>query len=297
MEVRKKRKQSDAPRTAGDEASLQRFLATIQEFVESHEDIQQILQASQSWADTEIERKDKMVKWSFRVAGLAVVFAFGSLWVAHRAVETAMVPPPPPQVLVMNETTGAINPLRSLEEVKDKYEDALLRRALNTFAVCRERYIKDMAESDYFCAAAFMSPQLQSQWGKYWDTENPDGPLNVYGNKATVKVQIETISPRENTQGIVDTAQIHFKRTVTANGIPAVTHWIADVAFKMVNLPKSEEQRRVNDIGLQITQYNTNQVLSAPSSESRRQVQAAPYQPAQRSGLSAPAYSPTDGRE
>lgn len=95
----------------------------------------------------------------------------------------------------------------------------------------------------------------------------------------------------------MDTAQIHFKRTVTANGIPTVTHWIADVAFKMVNLPKSEDQRRVNDIGLQITQYNTNQVLSAPSSEVRRQVQATPYQPAQRSGLSAPAYSPTDGRE
>ncbi len=295
MEIKKKRRQDD-PLQIADDKALQRFLGSIKSFVDSHEDIQQILQASQSWADTEIERKDKAKIWAFRIAGIACAFAFGCLWVAHRAVETSMVPPPPPQVLVMNETSGAINPLRSLDEVKDSYEDAILRRALNTFSICRERYIKDMAESDYYCAASFMSPQLQSQWASYWDTENPEGPLTVYGNKATVKVEIETISPRENGKGIVDTAQIHFKRTVTASGIPTVTYWIADIAFKIINLPVAEQQRRVNDIGLQITQYNTNQIIGTASSNSRNRGTAAPAPATQNSGLAAPSYGPNQGR-
>ncbi|QKZ07828.1 type IV secretion system protein [Pseudomonas eucalypticola] len=286
----------ESEKTSADDKALQRFLGTINSFVESHDDIQQILQASQSWADTEVERLEKAKTWAYRIAGGAVLFACGALWVAHEAIQTAMVPPPPPQVLVMNETTGAINPLMSLTEVKVKYEDALLRRALNTFSICRERYIRDMAESDYFCAASFMSPQLQSQWAKYWDTENPNGPLTVYGNRASVKVQIESISPRQNSQGIVDTAQIYFTRTVTENGTPTVTHWVADVSFKMVNLPKEEAQRRVNDIGLQITQYNTNQVLSAASPAARNQA-PAPVTAAPRQGLTAPAYSPNQGRD
>ncbi|WP_393923109.1 VirB8/TrbF family protein [Pseudomonas fluorescens] len=295
METRQKLTPEAAKKSADDQA-LQRFLSTIKTFVDSHDDIQQILQASQSWADTEVERKEKAKAWAFRIAAGAVVFAVGALWVAHEAIQTAMVPPPPPQVLVMNETTGAINPLMSLTEVKVKYEDAVLRRALNTFSICRERYIRDMAESDYFCAASFMSPQLQSQWAKYWDSDNPNGPLTVYANRATVKPTIESISPRTNNQGIVDTAQIYFQRTVTENGVPNVTHWVADVSFKMVNLPKEEAQRRVNDIGLQITQYTTNQVLTASSGATRSQAPAA-VPAAPRQGLSAPAYSPNQGRE
>ncbi|PAB33111.1 hypothetical protein CC202_09495 [Pseudomonas savastanoi] len=277
-------------------AELQRFLSGIKTFVDSHEDIQQILQASHSWADTEVEKLEKSKTWAWRIAGAAAVFAFGALWVAHRAIETAMVPPPPPQILVMDKASGAINPLMSMEEVKVKYEDALLRRALNTFAICRERYIKDMAEADYFCAASFMSPVLQSQWAKFWDTDNPDGPLQVYGSTATVKPEIESISPRPNLQGIVDTAQIYFTRTITKNGTPTTTHWVADIAFKMVNLPKEEGQRRINDIGLQITEYTTNQVLGSSSQTRPRASQPEPVR-ASPTGLSAPAYSPNQGRD
>ena len=286
-------KQKDADK---ENAEVQRFLSGIKKFVDDHEDIQQILQASHSWADTEIEKLEKMKTWAFRIAGGAVVFAFGALWVAHQAIETSMVPPPPPPVLVMDKANNSIHPLMSLEEVKIKYEDALLRRALNTFAICRERYIKDMAEADYFCAASFMSPQLQSQWTKFWDTDNPDGPLARYGNTATVKPEIESIAPRPNLQGIVDTAQIYFSRTITKNGVPATTYWVADIAFKMVNLPKEEGQRRINDIGLQITEYNTNQVLGS-SSQARPRASAPAPAVVSPTGLSAPAYSPNQGRE
>lgn len=278
-----------------EEDSLQEFLLTIKTFVDSHEDIETILSASQAWADSDNEKREKAKNWAIKIAIGCSVFAFGSLFLAYSAIQTAMVPAPPPQVLVLDKATNLISPLMSLDEVKVKFEDALLRRALNTFMICRERYIADMAESDYFCAASFMSSQLQTQWAQFWDTENPNGPIAVYGKEATVKPEIVSIQPRENLQGIVDTAQVFFSRKVTRNGVPTVTQWVADVSFKMVNLPKEEGQRRINDIGLQITQYSTNEVLGGYS---QPKPQSQPVNPPSNrtGGLSAPAFSPNQGR-
>lgn len=289
-------KKKPVPAKAEDDTEVQQFLDSIRKFAESHDDIQTLLTASASWSDTQTEQLIKSRGTAWKVAtGLGAV-ALLSLIVAWRAVETAMVPPPPPAVLVMDEATNAISPLLSLTEVKEEYEDALLRRALNTFMLCRERYIFELAEEDYFCAAAFMAPSLQSQWAKYWDMTNPDSPLNRLGQSATVKVKIQSIAPRENSAGVVDTAQVQFSRTVTQNNLPVTTYWVADMAFKMVNVPKEEKQRRINDIGLLITRYDTNEILGAGTTRvPKTSTETSSSIPAP-SGLTAPAYSPNDER-
>ncbi|RMM69105.1 type IV secretion system protein [Pseudomonas savastanoi] len=295
MERMKKRPIPEQLSDADAAKETQRFLDDIRRYVESNDDIEQLLLNSRSWADSETEQLKKSRINAWRVTCFFALFASGCLYNANRAVETAMVPPPPPQVLVMDKATNTINPLMSLSEVKVKYEDALLRRALNTFMICRERYIVEMREDDYFCAAAFMSPQLQSQWSQYWDDQNPDGPLMRYGLNTTVKPEIVSIVPRENQKGVVDTAQVQFERTTIENGMKKRTYMIADIAFKMVNLPVEEKQRRVNDIGLQITQYTTNQMLTSTDPRSTKPSPSAQEQVP--SGFSAPTAGPRQGRQ
>lgn len=232
--------------------------------------LQLLLRAAAEDSDRKAETSQRLVRTAWRVTACAATGALVALAIAAGAVATALQPAPPPQVLVVERATGKVEPLVSLSTYQLTPEEATIRRNTATFLRARESYSADTAQDNYYDAAAFMSPPLRTQWESYWDINNPASPLNVYKRDGKVRPEIGAITILRNNKGVATGARVTFTRTITRGGQPAgqPTAWIATIAFHWVDAPTSERQRRVNDLGWEVTTYDADPdvgVVSKPA--------------------------------
>ena len=83
-------------------------------------------------------------------------------------------------------------------------------------------------------------------------------PLNILKNNNKVKVQINSVILLNK-----ETAQIRFKKMVLDSaGKPApgyrITEWISTISFDWDKDIKTEKERLVNPLGLQVLSYQPN---------------------------------------
>jgi len=244
---------------------LQQQLNELRQFIEAHDDIQVLLENSASWADSHAESKEKSRVIAWRVAIGAGAFGLLALVVAITAVGTAFRPAPPPEILRVDKTTGVTERLISLKEFQQTPEEATIKRNVATFMRARENYSYDTAEDNYYDAAAFMSPQLQQQWGAYWDTANPKSPMNFYKKDTKVRIELGAITINRDADGKAISVRASFARTIKRNDllVGPPTSWIATIPFRWVNAPTKERDRRVNDLGFEVTDYQVDADIGA----------------------------------
>lgn len=246
----------------------QREIDSLRDIVDAHGDVKVLLENSASWADSQAEQSEKSRRTAWRVAAgmgglatLSIVSLLTTVVMSHR-------PAPPPEILMADRSTGAVERLVSLKDFQESADEATIKRSITAFMRAREAYTYDTAEQAYFDAAAFMSPQLQAQWSQWWDTNNPQSPLNKYKKDTKVRVELGAISINRDSRGKPTSARISFTRTIKQNDvvIGGETAWLATMSFSFVNTPTQERARRVNDIGFQVNDYQVDADIAAGTS-------------------------------
>lgn len=258
--------------TTQDKDALALHLNELRRFIETHDDIQLMLEHSAAESDRQVEAEQRSRRTAWRVAACASVLAVAAFAIAAGAIHTSMRPAPPPEVLVVDKSTGATSPLVSLATYQLTPEDATIRRSIATFLRARENYTFDTAEDNYYDAASFMNPQLRAQWASYWDTANPASPMNVYKKDGKVRIQIGAITILRNGLGAATGVRASFSSRTTRGDQPIgeATSWIATIPFRWVNVATDERSRRVNDLGMEITDYIRDPDLGATPPASRQ---------------------------
>jgi type IV secretion system protein VirB8 len=248
-----------------DSDKLVKELAAMRELIDGHDNVQKLLDFAADEADRRAIAQERSRQQAWRI-----VAAFGGLTVvafaiAGGAVATALRPGPAPQVLVVDKRDGIVQPLLSLDAYQMAPEEATIRRNVNTFVLAREGYTYEQADTHYYTTAAFMSPQMQAQWGQLWDKSNPESPPNRYKNERKVRVKVGAITVLRNGLGAAIGARASFSRTEFLNDVVDAqpTNWIATLSFRWVNQPTNERDRRINDLGMEITDYTSDRDLGA----------------------------------
>jgi type IV secretion system protein VirB8 len=269
----------------------QRELDALRRFVDVQDDVKVLLDNSASWADTQAEQVEKSRRTAWRVAAGMGGLAALSLVVALTTVVMSHRPAPPPEILLADKSTGAVDRLVSLKDFQESANEATIKRAITAFMRAREGYTFDSAEEKYFDAAAFMSPQLQAQWAAFWDTGNPQSPLTTYKKDTKVRIEIGAISINRDVMGKPTSARVSFTRTVKQGDIQlgSETAWISTLSFSFVNAPTQERARRVNDIGFQVNDYQRDADISTGMSSTALAAPVRPS-PAPSSPTSTPAF-------
>jgi type IV secretion system protein VirB8 len=273
-------------------------LNELRRFIETHDDIQQLLEHAAAESDRQTEREERSRRTAWRVATGASALTMVAFAIAAGAIHTSMRPAPPPEVLVVDKSTGAASPLLSLAAYQLTPEEATIRRSVAAFLRARENYTFDTAEENYYDAAAFMSSQLRAQWASYWDTANPASPMNVYKKDGKVRIQLGAITILRNGLGAATGVRASFTSRVSRADQPAgePMNWIATIPFRWVNVATDERSRRVNDLGMEITDYVKDPdlgVVPPPARQPDAPV-AAPARPGRPLALTAPVAT---GRE
>lgn len=248
-----------------DAGKLIKEMAAIRELIEGHANVQQLLDLAADEADRQALNNERSRRLAWRVAsvfGGLTVIAFGIAW---GAVQTSMRPVPPPEVLVVDKADGIVQPLISLAEFQMSPEEATIRRNIDTLVTACEGYSYEQADTHYYHCAAFLSPQLQAEWARKWDKSNPESPPNKYKKERKVRAKVGSITVLRNGLGMAIGARAGFTRAETLNGAedgPPST-WVANISFRWVNQPTNERDRRVNDLGMEVTDYASDRDLTA----------------------------------
>lgn len=260
---------------------LSEKLENLREYIEANKDVDDYLAKAQGFSDARIEAAEKSELKAWRVASAAgggLGLSLLALVMLFPLKET-----PPPEVLVMEKTTGMVRPLLRVEEIQISADEIWTRKWTTEFVLARESYTYATAKKNYDTAAAFMCPQLQAQWAAYWDTENKKSPFAVYGNHTTVETEILEIVPQKDSNLLT----VRFSQTYksTTNATPVTLYKVATMTYKKVNAPEEEEIKLINPMGFQICDYRTDPIIGgAPTAAAAVNPLSAPQpapQPAQ----------------
>lgn len=269
-----------------DEERLIAEIAAVRGLIDGHENMQQLLDLAADEADRRAVENDRSRRNAWRVAGAFGGVAIIASAITFAAVATAMRPASPPAVLVVEKASGIVQPLISLAEFQMSPEEATIRRNIDTFITNCEGYTYEQADTHYYTCAAFLSPQLQSRWAQRWDKSNPESPPNRYGKDHRVRVKVGAIAVLRNGLGTAIGGRASFTRTQfvgdTEDGLP--TSWVANLSFHWVNQPTSERDRRINDLGMEVTDYTSDRDLTS--------TKTAPALPARQASQSTSSASP-----
>lgn len=161
-------------------------------------------------------------------------------------------------LLVMDKSQGTIEPLQKLDVVIANVDEIFTRKFISDFMLARENYTYDTAEINYYTAAAFMSPQLQVQWGNFYNPNNENSPLFVYKNDTKVHISIKSIVIYTKDSGMQDVATVRFTKYISKGDVKTSRNYVATITYRYVNEPKEEKLMRINPIGFMILDYRVD---------------------------------------
>lgn len=194
-------------------------------------------------------QKSRGVAWKVAAGSLAVA-ACASLAVALMAplktIETV--------VLRVDNATGAVDVVQKMAEQETSYGEVVDKYWLNQYVLNRESYDYNTIQMNYDATALLSSPDVQGEFFKTYE-----GALardKVLGNGARILTTVKSITPNEK----LGTAVVRFSTVTrrTDGRLEGAADWIATMAYKYVQAPISERDRRVNPLGFQITSYRVD---------------------------------------
>jgi type IV secretion system protein VirB8 len=158
--------------------------------------------------------------------------------------------------LIKEETSGAVTTVAPLAgDPSMTYDEAIRKYFLGHYVIDRETYDPaDLAEN--YRAVDLMSGSSERRLFDQWiASNNPTGPLAVYGNQIRRFVHVKSIAFLPGQM-----AQLRFTATEQkASSAPKVSEWIATVTWRFGPAPIAEADRLVNPLGFCITHYRIDQ--------------------------------------
>ncbi|MBQ9620183.1 MAG: type IV secretion system protein [Neisseriaceae bacterium] len=210
------------------------------------------IQAAQNFEKSEIERIKKINKiyLGFAIAGLSVA--------ALSAVAVMLLTPlksVEPFVVRVDNNTGLTDVVSTLKQKTVSNDEVLNKYWLANYVRNRESYSWETIQTSYDTTMLLSSKEEQSRFGAIYQGEA--APHKILGKNFRVAVKIRNIA------FVGDTAQVRFSKN-TAGVIPSqdgdkrldkVDNYIATITFDYLNKPTKEEDRLINPLGFQVTNY------------------------------------------
>lgn len=214
-----------------------------------------LFERGRSWESDRVARAMLSARRAWMVAAFAGLLALISILAVCFLTPLKTVEN---NLLVMDRSQGTIEPLQKPDVVIAQIDEIFTRKFISDFMLARENYTYDTAEINYYTAAAFMSPQLQVQWGNFYNPSNENSPLSVYKNDTKVNINISSIVIHTKDSGLQDVATIRFTKFISKGDVKTNRNYVATITYRYVNEPKEEKLMRINPLGFMILDYRVD---------------------------------------
>lgn len=159
--------------------------------------------------------------------------------------------------------TQVLKPIKNGEGVS--YGEVLDKYWLQRFMIERNSYEWKTIQNSYNTVDLMSDDKVFASYAQAIRAK--DSPLEVFGEKRSVLVNIHSVSFLPSTNGSDKLAQIYFSRQVVSNdGQNATgyepTKWSATLTFNYGSIIKTEDERALNPLGFQVTSYREDRVTA-----------------------------------
>lgn len=156
-----------------------------------------------------------------------------------------------PFVVRVDGATGIVDVVSALKNSPHTYDAAVTRYFAAQYIYAREGYSRRLASSYYNRVGLMSTAPVAQVYFKDFSPQNPQSPLNLYGDRTQVQAEIVSISFISKSL-----VSVRFTKTIKYSNRPSeVSHWIATMGFQYVDAPMHESDRLVNPLGFQVTEY------------------------------------------
>lgn len=202
-----------------------------------------------SWADDRQSSARRSVRIAWIVAAVAAAIAL-----AEAVALVALIPlkREVPYTLMVDRQTGYVEALKPLDAQQVTADTALTRSFLVQYVIARESFAIDSLQADYRKVGLMSAEGARESYLSLMRADNPTGPLASLPRRATVSVQVRSVSSLSP-----QTALVRFSTVRTDPGAspqPA-QHWAAVIAYRYSDAAMSAEDRLANPLGFQVTRY------------------------------------------
>ncbi|HXO65156.1 MAG TPA: type IV secretion system protein [Steroidobacteraceae bacterium] len=225
--------------------------------------LEEYFQEAASWDADRLAQARRGARNAWRVAAAG--------WTCAVASSIALVLLTPlkrvdPFVVRVDTSTGIVDVV-PVYTGQASVEQAVTRYFLTHYTSVCQRFNFATAESDYEECGAFHNAQRNQAWYALWNPSNPSSPLNQHKDGSTVRIQVESVSFFQRSNGVTDLAQVRFvKAERPGDGAQErSTHWIATIQYAYTAPSKDPKVRRWNPLGFRVLEFTAEpEVIAQP---------------------------------
>lgn len=206
-------------------------------------------QEAGSWASDQMTslRKSRRVAWYVASGAAAIALAEAvalSFLMPLKTVE--------PYTLLVDRTTGFVQALTPLDPSQITPDRALVQSMLVQYVIARESFDVSTLQADYRKVGLWSADQARLDYANLMRPANIDSPLVLYPRTSTVQTRVKSVSPMPDESVLVRFETI---RRDAGGGFQPAQAWVAIIKYRFSGEPMSAEDRFLNPLGFQVTQY------------------------------------------
>lgn len=159
------------------------------------------------------------------------------------------------EIIKVDSSTGIVEVMEQQKEFKTNYDETINTYFVKQYIRFRDSYSYPLM-SDYYNNVGLMSTaQEQQEYAKWFNPNNPESPLNIYGKKRTASIKFKSVTYLAD-----DIALVRFIRFIKqGNDLIKEEHLTATVRFKYVKGAISNTNKEVNPLGFQVVEYRIDE--------------------------------------
>ena len=211
------------------------------------------LRETRTWETDKVKKAQSEKKTAWLVAGTASVVALMASVTAITMAFAWMNPAPPPVIRVDN-ATGIVDMVETVSDGKTNYEEVVNKYFTQLYVRYREGYSRELADQYYMSVGLMSSGREQKKYYEWFGPKIPLSPLNVYGNYAKVRTNVQSTSFIKPNVALVR----YTKEIERGSSKPEISHWAATIVFKYSGAPMTESERAINPLGFQVVEYRND---------------------------------------
>lgn len=194
--------------------------------------------------------------WAAGAFGCVALFEAGALMLLTplKTVE--------PYTLLVDRTTGFVQPLRPLDPARVAPDTALTQSYLVQYVIARESFDFNTAQTQYRKVALQSTDQARRSYLSAMQVTNPASPLVVMPRGSVVETRVKSVSPIGKNVALVRFETVRSEPGGQAGQLMA---WVAVVTYRYSGEPMKLEDRFNNPLGFQVIRYRRDaEVLPPP---------------------------------
>lgn len=202
-----------------------------------------------SWAEDSRATLSRSRRTAWTVAGVASAIA---LMEAAALLALTPLKTVEPYTLLVDKQTGYVQALKPLDAQQVSPNAALTQSFLVQYVIARESFDATTLQANYRKVSLWSEGEARKAYVAFMQVNNPDSPLAQLPRSSVVETRVKSVSPLEKNAALVRFETI---RRDTNGAIQPARAWVSVVRYRYSGAPMSLEDRFINPLGFEVTQY------------------------------------------